>query len=457
MAAPRAFHISRRWLPLAGVLLLALVVRLNFITDPAYRGDLRHFAYWVRVIEQRGVFDFYDPELRLGVWDRTYPPLSTLAFGGILHLNGWAPPTREALQYPNYIVLLKLLPVVSEIALIGAVYLWLLNRPVLRWLIPGLLAISPGLVATSAWWGQYDAPFTLFLVLALIALNRDHPIIAWLLFGVAVLLKQPAIVLGPLLLVVTFRRYGWRTTALSMGLCGVLCVAVVVPFALRSPLVEVLSPYLRAGDAYPNLTNNAYNTWYALASLHKGGEVLFEDPQYRDSIPVIAALSSAITYKHVGLFLFGLFTLLLMTVFWRQAGERREFVWAAALFFGFFMLPTQVHERYLYPAAVLTLIAVAQERRLLWVAVALIPTFSYNILAVLIPRSWAGTPLSPDRLALPVATLNIVLFFLLTRWTLWLDLRRAPVQVRETGRDTAHEVARDTTAAPAFNTLQDVG
>lgn len=58
-------------------------------------------------------------------------------------------------------------------------------------------------------------------------------------------------------------------------------------------------------------------------------------------------------------------------------------MWAAALYFAFFMLPHPVHERYLYPAAVFMLIAIVQDRRMWRIALGVTVTFTYNIMAVL--------------------------------------------------------------------------
>jgi hypothetical protein len=399
----------RRWLPLNALLLLALFVRLPSMAGYAHESDSRHFAAWMRVIDDHGVWQFYDADLRMDAQDRTYPPLSTLSFAALVSVNGFAPDPRFALDNPAFVILLKVFPVICELALVAAVYLWLIDRLRLRWLIPGALAVAPGLIATSSWWGQYDAPFTLFLVLALIALNRDRPILAWLLFAAALLLKQPAAVFAPILLVVTFRRYGARKLILGMIGGGALYAAVSLPFVLNSGFADALSPYLRASDAFPYLSNNAYNLWFALATIHKGSVMLFREPAYADALTVLGGIS----YKLIGLALFGGFALLIAAVCWRQARQQREFLWSAALFFGFFLLPTQVHERYLYPGVVLLLIAVAQDRRLLLPALIAVLTYSYNIYAVTLTWLWDVPIISPYGLALPTALVNVAVFCLL--------------------------------------------
>lgn len=425
-ASPERLHApatARRWLVLVAILLLGLAVRAPMLTDAAFPIDLVHFARWMNQIEDEGLTQFYNPALRMGSWDRPYPPLPTLLFGAMLPVVGTAPEPNTSLNDPAFVILLKLLPLASELAIIAVAAIWLRKTNTrLWWAIPVALAVYPGLIVTTAWWGQYDAPFTLFLLLALVALNRDRPVWAWVWFAVALLTKQPAATLGPLLLVITLRRYGWRTLLTGMAACAGLYALASLPFVLGSGLEATLSPYLKASDAFPYLTNNAYNSWYAAAALYKGDQVLFMEAQFRDSLPLLGGL----TAKTVGVGLFGLYVLALCAFVWRHANERRELVWAAALYVGFFMLPTQVHERYLYPAVVFGLVGIAQDRGLLCPSVGLMLTFSYNVLAVAVPSRWPDAHLAPDVVALPVALINIVLLALVTR----VALAREPLAAR---------------------------
>ena len=412
-----AFYRSKswaQWQTLIPILFLALVLRVVYFTDAAYHGDMDHFAVWVDLIRTKGPFDFYNPTLRVGTWDRTYPQLSTLAFDAIavIHRPIWT--FGNTLADPVFTSLDKVLPVLCELALIVVVYAWLREKPVLRWLIPGLIAIYPGLIATSAWWGQYESTFTLFLVLALLALNQDRPVWAWASFAVACLFKQPAAVLAPLLLVLSYRRYGWRPTLQGIGVFVGICAVILLPFIIGSGFEGALSPYLKAADIFPYMMNNAFNFWYVLAFLNHGGAPIVFDRHYADAQSIIGAF----TYKDAGVIMYVSYILIISVLMWRHSEKRYEFVWATALTLGFFILPTQVHERYIYPAAVLALLAVAQERRMWWVAIPMIWTFSYNVLGIAIPYKWPTISSDTDVLSLPTALLNVAMFVWLTYFLL---------------------------------------
>jgi hypothetical protein len=106
-----------------------------------------------------------------------------------------------------------------------------------------------------------------------------------------------------------------------------------------------------------------------------------------------------------------------MVIAWKRANQHGEFVLATASYMGFFTLLTQVHERYLYPAAVLSIFALAQDKRIWPITGALAVTFTYNLLAVVIPyrNHWRITAFGVDQLAFPAAVTSVFILFLVTR------------------------------------------
>ena len=251
-------------------------------------------------------------------------------------------------------------------------------------------------------------------------MNKDRPLWAWAFFGVAVLLKQPAAAMMPVLLVLSYRRYGWRTAFDGLLVLAIMWLAVSLPFIMGSGLKDALTPYTAASDAFPYMTNNAFNIWYAAATLHKGAPLVVFEPGLSDA----QLMFNVIKYKTVGLGLLMGYALLISAVMWKRPHARLEFVWATALFWDFFLLPTQDHERYLYPGAVLILIAVAQEPRLLWVGLVAIVTFTYNILAVVFPLNWPELTLGINYWAVPISILNIILLMAITYYVLTPHLSR---------------------------------
>jgi hypothetical protein len=289
------------------------------------------------------------------------------------------------------------------------VFLWLPRGSRLRWMIPTMMAVYPGLILSSAFWGQLDAPMTLFLALAMMALNRDRPLWTWAWFALAMMTKFQSIVIAPLLLVLCLRRFGlwWTTGGITLG--AVIGLAMMAPFIVVSGARAVLAPFIAAVDVYPVTTAYAFNLWYAGIPSVWG----IRPPNSYQLIDDGNKLFNLITYQQAGFVMLGLFALLVCVHAWRYYRERREFIWAGAMYFAFFMLPTQMHERYLHPAALFLLIGIVQDRRLWLPAAGLIFSYSYNLLSPISrPFYWLGIDwmFVLGDVSLHVALLNLIMF-----------------------------------------------
>jgi Gpi18-like mannosyltransferase len=358
------------WLPLVVILGLAIALRGGRMIQPGFDSDLRWNLQRGDAVYHSGLFNLYR------VLPSDYPPLYLSMLGIVGAVQNWlgAPVPQWSVDDPRLLFLLKLFPVAGDLALITVVYIWLRTKPVWRWIIPGVLAVVPGLIIDSAQWGQSDSLMTLLVVLSLIALNRDKPRAAWCFFAIALLIKLQSIVILPLLVVLTYRRCGLCTVVTSILLTACLVGIVLLPFLANSG-PATLTPFFGAVGEYPVATANAFNLWYAVTP-HKPGMALpWPFDQVSDALPQVGPLS----FKHIGLLLMGAYTLLIMIAAWERADDRQEFIWAAGLYFAFFMLPTEIHERYLYPAVVLLIVGIIQDRRAWPLAVGVSLTFTYNL------------------------------------------------------------------------------
>ncbi|MFN8619595.1 MAG: hypothetical protein U0869_02455 [Chloroflexota bacterium] len=299
--------------------------------------------------------------------------------------------------------LIKLPPILMDIAA-G----WLLYRLVLGWSWPGRRAETLALGAAalyvfnpitwydSALWGQTDAAGALVLLLCVAALIRGNAEGAAGLAVLAALVKpQFGVVAIPLVAVILLRRHlfaigsgprhapwgpgflrGWLAreqgplrivTAILVGL--VVFFMISLPFGLGP--FEYLKLMTGTAANYDYLSVNAYNPWALIGS--GGGPSLAEQFNWsKDSVPLLGpipgvAIGGALLV--IG-FLWGL---------WRagRAGDRWTIILTAAfLCMAFYILPTRVHERYLFPAFVfLPLLAVADRRWLVSLVVLAIGSF----------------------------------------------------------------------------------
>jgi hypothetical protein len=192
--------------------------------------------------------------------------------------------------------------------------------------------------------------------------------------GVGLATKLLAVIAIPLLAVLLFRR-GGLASVLRAAAGGTLALAIVaVPMVLGGAGPAVLRAYTGAVHYYPYRTAEAYNTWYVLDRF----DVLVRGLPYaeirRDDRPFVLGL----TYQQAGLGAFAAATALAMALLWKRPFVK-TLSWVATLhLFAFFMLPTQVHQRYVVPAVAFAAVLGACSRPGLWLFVGLSATATLN-------------------------------------------------------------------------------
>jgi len=302
-----------------------------------------------------------------------------------------------------------------------------------------LAALSLPLFVNGAAWGQFDALLTVLVMAAIVALLHDRPLWAGALMGVALATKLLAVVAVPVLAVWTWKRFG--AGALSRAvLAGLLAIALLcAPYVLAGAGHPMLRAYTGAVGYYPMRTAEAYNGWYLLDRFDIAVRGL---PAPEARLDTRRALGP-IRFRDVGVAAFSAYTLMLVVGLARHA-TRSALVCAAALsFFGFFMLPTQVHQRYLVPAAALLgmTAAVSTRRLVLWAGVSLTAALNQalDLARSVLDHAVATDPVAAATLSVPgyrgtirlaacvVAVANIALFLWATR-IYWREVVTAPAE-----------------------------
>jgi Gpi18-like mannosyltransferase len=241
-----------------------------------------------------------------------------------------------------------------------------------------VLLLLPTVVTNSGYWGQSDALYTAPALWAVWALLHRRPWTACALLGLALAVKLQAVFLLPALLVlVLLRVVPWRCL---LAVPAVVLLLDVPALLLGAPPAQLLTVYLRQAGQYPDLTLNAPNLYQLLplpdaarpAAIALTGLVVAAGTWWvvrrrptTDATPVV----------------------LLMTT--------------SALVVPY-LLPG-MHERYFYPADVLTVVAVAFGAP--WWAAVLTQVASFgSYLVVLGPT--AGSEDAPPDAPPPVGPLD---------------------------------------------------
>jgi len=370
------------------VALAATAIRLPWLTQPGYLIDQQQFFFWGYLAAEHGlssVYDTYEMDGRTKRWCN-YPPL----YVHVLRVLAWSYPhvtgrafDVDAVRAMSYgedtpdaragYALFKLPAVLADVlaaVLLTAMLLHARASPWAVWVVGLAYAVHPAVVHDSTIWGQVDAIHALLMVLSLAAALRRR-LVAMTAWAVLALLAKPqALLLGPIWLVaflVYCREANARAILRQVLLCGltaIVLVAVVAgPFSwpLAGPLegpssglsavgstAGLYDAYFKAVGYYPYVHLNGFSLWF-LANPLPGFALSFA-PYLRDDVPWVLGL----TARTLGMTALACVWLAVGVRLWRRRCDDASMRWAAAVLpLAFFLLPTQIHERYLVPALAL--------------------------------------------------------------------------------------------------------
>ena len=419
-----------------GILAIAIGIRAWIVSVPGigHMPDLLLFDRWIRGLIEHGLPGFYKNEKFCD-----YPPLMVLAFQGLaaaLSAIGGGKPGDIALH-----VAVKSLACVADL-IIGL----LLYFGGSRWLgrrggavAATLFLLNPVSIYNSAFWGQLDSVYTAVALAALLAAGRRWWLVAGFLAAAAVGAKFQAIALLPLLVLECYRVGRW--TGLLQMFCGAWAAAafILAPFGMAGVLGTVLErSYVRVVGQYDELSKSAFNIWYltgdadavdwlpprAIQQIVANGKTSFD---------LYDSWLNGLSWRRLSLAFFAISVAVTLSLYSLRAGFSRLAAAAGALSLCFFLFPTEMHERYAFPAlAFLSLWAAmgGMRERVYWVLSALL---LLNLAAFTPPL-----PLGPQ-----IAAGILLVFGLLLAELMRADSRsaNAPADVHETmeSTKTGHE------------------
>lgn len=377
---------ARDWLLLLG---LALLVRLPFLLWPAFHGDVLIYVDWARLLVDRGVPYVYVPGATTVQESADYPPLFLYVLWviGLVYAHVEPDFSRASAALVPWI---KLPAVLGDLAL-AALLAWELarRRGGRAGLLAGALyAFNPATIYTSAFWGQVDCLPSLWMLVAVFALERGWPARGAVAYALALGFKPLALSIAPVLLVGSLWRGGLASLARSLlaGLAALLVVAS--PFLVAGTLGELLGAHVAFVGEYPWLTAGALNLHYLLT----GAPTLWS--WVRDLDPLVFGLS----FRAVGILLLAGWLLLVGLLLARSPSPLALHLAAALCAIGWFYLLTAVHERHLLPALPFLVVLAVSERRYLLPFLALSAALSLNLFVAIQWYEQAGPLLQKARL-----------------------------------------------------------
>jgi Gpi18-like mannosyltransferase len=384
---------KREIIILAGLLFLAFLVRVLLFPLQGYQNDMATFGYWFNTAAETGPRAFYTVVLQDVGWI-DYPPFNVYIFWVFGSLAKALSPYGVSLTN-----IIKLVPNLFDLGIAGLIYFFVRKQLTFKLALvaSALYAFNPAVIFNAAVWGQFDAIYTFFLVLSLILAINSKPKLSAAAFAVGLLTKPQGIALAPLIAYLIFRKNGLKSMLVSLLVFAATVFVVILPFEWTNPLTFLSGIYFGAYGGYAFTSVNAFNSW-ALFGLWIPDGGLFI----------------------VGWLLFGVFAIFSLYVLHKRFSSKGTLLvlfTAFMLFFAFFMLPTRIHERYLFPAiSILALMfPFIKKTRLLYVVLTgtLLANISY-VLYWLNTYANAGLTYGPnltgDPVVLAVSLVNLITF-----------------------------------------------
>ena len=317
-------------------------------------------------------------------------------------------------------------------------------------LAAGVYLFNPATVFVSSVWGQIDSVGTLILLATIYALARGWIEVAALGAVVALLVKFQFAFLVPIVAIVGLRRHlfgrssdpeldGHRDplrvlTALAVGIGALTLLMLPFGMVVYAPLAggdphgvlgilpaadpnrSLVGKLFEAANTYQGLTINAFNLWRnpwsGLGDTFQRGD---------DSGVALIIGSVVLNWQQVGALLFAAVALLAMVLVARRDDLRGILLASLLLAVAFFVLPTRVHERYLFPALALAAPLLLSGRVWPWIYGALSLSVFANIYWVYSEDwSWTGRIINPGAFGQPMPQDPFLTATLLSDAGIWL-------------------------------------
>lgn len=355
-------------------LALALRLVLALCTD-GYPYDMSCFVAWGNKLAEQGPAAFYSEG-----YFADYPPgyLWVLGLVGLLRAA-----LHIAYESPWTYFLLALVPSLCDCTAAALVYRTAQRGAIgerMALLLAAFTAFNPLLLYDTGVWKQIDGAFALPLLFCFLLLEQRRYLPAAVLFGVALAIKPQALLFGPVLAVcflagIALEKDKYR----ALGRCfGGAALALVPPLAAGLPFFgavqlvpKLIEKYTGTMSGYPYASINAFNWLAALGGNWKG-------------LADTALLG--ISWQQLG---WGNILLVTAGLVWfavrsARGGRFSPLLLAAYYGVGVFTLAHCMHERYMVPGVLLTLLAAARwnDIRLYAAGVGLSLTGFINLAAV---------------------------------------------------------------------------
>lgn len=376
---------------------LFLRISLSSIME-GYSGDISLFRSWASSAAN-SLSQFY-----VNSKSADYPPLYVY----VLFLVGKLASITSITPY--YTLLLKLPSILADMVTAYMIYKLAKKYFSLEMgiFLSAFYIFNPAIFINSSLWGQVDSFFTLILVLSLFFLSEKKLLLSSIFFTALVLMKPQGIIFFPVLLFELIAGKNLKSLIKCAVSCIVTSLIIILPFSFNQNALWIFKLYKNTISEYPYASVNAFNFFNLLGGNYKESSAAF----------------FIFSYK-----IWGMIAIIAVTAFsWYVyiKSKNKIFAFSCALvqISGVFTFSTGMHERYLFPAAALSILSFIylKDKRLLILLAGYTLSIYSNTYSILF--GGFGNTASHTLVSDGTCLLNIILFIYLIKILLDLLLKK---------------------------------
>lgn len=168
------------------ILLFAIGILVRSDTSLVTIDMSRHFFSWYRQLRDQGIIEALKESLS------NYPPL-------YLYLLGLTTLTDSLIPK---VTAIKSIPIIADF--LSAYFIYKIVRIKFQFgvkpiVAAGFFLILPTVFLNSAYWGQIESLYTLFLIASLLFILKERPVLGIIVFSLAFSIKIQSVFYGPFL------------------------------------------------------------------------------------------------------------------------------------------------------------------------------------------------------------------------------------------------------------------
>lgn len=407
------------------VMVVAFVSRI--IAAAVYRGhetDMNCFLLWGNMVYEGGFKAFYASESFTD-----YPP----GYMYILYAIGWLRSVMHiSWDAVSSIVLTKMPAILADMGTGWLIYKVALKkfREAGAAFLSAIYLFCPAVFLDSVIWGQTDGVFTFFIVLMCYLIVEKKLIPAYYVFAVAILIKPQSLIFTPVLIFgivdqVFLEDFNWKKFWTHLGL-GLLAIAMIgllmLPYGSHvqdgTRTLYALEQYGETLGSYQYASVNAYNIW-TLFGLNWADQ---------------KGIWCGLTYQTWGT-VFIVLTVIAAGVinFLCKKTESKYYYEGAFIVSCVFLFSVRMHERYIFPALALLILAYAMRpRRAIYILYSLFALYAFYNMAHVLFFFDASTYNSEEPAMFVISFLGVAVFSYMVYVTLRYFRSYVPEETEKT-------------------------